>query len=160
MASQLLLDGEDNLITIVLHYKVKKNKYGNRQFSIIEEEKAEKMIAEFEKKKEAAAEGEEVHSDLESIATKWKPQTWQTNNSLLKQSMTYNKVSGTSELDWSAYQQNVFAFCLDSWDVTDGSGNPVPPTIENVGMLPSNIARALIENYDEALSVDDDEKKE
>lgn len=157
MASQLLLDGEDNLITIVLHYKQKKNKYGNRQFSIIEEAKAEKIIKEEAARKEA---GEEFESSLESIETKWKPQTWQTNNSLLKQSMTYNKVSGSSELDWSLYQQNVFAFCLNSWDVTDGNGSPVPPTIENVGMLPSNIARALIESYDEALSVDDEEKKE
>jgi len=157
MASQLLLDGEDNLITIVLHYREKKNKYGNRQFSIVDEKEAEKIIKEEEKRVEA---GEKLESELGSIKTKWKPQTWQTNNSLLKQSMTYNKVSGTSELDWSAYQQNVFAFCLNSWDVTDGAGNPVPPTIENIGMLPSNIARSLIESYDEALSVDDEEKKE
>lgn len=157
MASRLLLDGEDNLITIVLHYREKKNKHGNRQFSIVSEKEYEKIIKQEEIRRAA---GEEFENDLQTLETKWKPQTWQTNNSLLKQSMTYNKVSGTSELDWSAYQQNVFAFCLNSWDVEDEKGNPVPPTIENVGMLPSNIARALIESYDDALSVDDDEKKE
>tara|TARA_B100001778_G_scaffold334404_1_gene345620 strand:+ start:14240 stop:14692 length:453 start_codon:yes stop_codon:yes gene_type:complete len=150
MANQLLLGGDDDLIVIELHYQVKKNKHGQRQFRILSDEDVEKMPK--------PKEGEE--KAYETLETKWRPQTWQTNNELLKNSMSYNKVSGGSELDWSAYQQNVFRYCLSAWNVTDGEGRPVPPSIENVGMLPSNVARALIQRYDEALMIDEDEKKE
>lgn len=150
MASQLLLGGNDDLIVIELYYQVKKNARGQRQFRILTEKEAQAMAPQ--------EEGKEKHYEI--LETKWRPQTWQTNNSLLKNSMTYNKVSGASELDWSAYQQNVFKYCLQSWNVKDEQGNAVPPSPENVGMLPSNIARALIQKYDEALMIDDDEKKE
>ena len=150
MANQLLLGGDDDLIVIELHYQVKKNKQGQRQFRVLTDEEVEKIPE--------PKEGEEKKYD--TLETKWRPQTWQTNNELLKNSMTYNKVSGNSELDWSAYQQNVFRYCLSAWNLTDDEGNPVPPSIENVGMLPSNIARTLIQKYDDALMIDEDEKKE
>jgi hypothetical protein len=150
MANNLLLSSDSDLIVIELNYQVKANKHGQRQFKVL----TDKEVAEFPELKE----GED--SPFETLVTKWRPQTWQTNNSLLKNSMTYNNVSGNSELDWSSYQQNVFKYCLAEWDVTDDQGNPVPPTLENVGMLPSIIARALIQRYDEALMIDDEEKKE
>ena len=150
MANNLLLSSETDLIVIELHYQVKQNKHGQRQFRVL----TEKEAAEFPE----PAEGED--RPYETLVTKWRPQTWQTNNSLLKNSMTYNNVSGNSELDWSSYQQNVFKYCLAEWDVTDDQGNPVPPSIENVGLLPSVVARALIQNYDAALMIDDEEKKE
>lgn len=148
--NKLLLGGDNDLIIIDLYYQVKKNKHGQRQFRILTEKEVEDMPP--------LKEGEEPK--YEKLETRWRPQTWQTNNELLKNSMSYNKVSGGNELDWSAYQQNVFRYCLQSWNLTDNDGKPIPATLENVGMLPSNIARALIQRYDEALMIDDDEKKE
>ena len=150
MSNQLLLGGDNDLIIIELYYQVKKNKHGQRQFRIYTDEEVEKI--------EKPKEGEKPK--YETLETKWRPQTWQTNNELLKNSMTYNKVSGGSELDWSSYQQNVFRYCLHAWNLTDGEGRPIAPSLDNVGMLPSNIARALIQKYDEALMIDEDEKKE
>lgn len=149
MANQLLLDGNDDLISIDLHYQVKKSSKGQRQFRILTDEEAKKLNPE-----------EGAEKPYDTLETKWKPQTWQTNNSLIKSSTTYNTASGSSELDWSLYQQNIFKFCLESWNVTDDQGRPIPPTIENVGMLPSNVARYLIQLYNESQLIDEDEKKE
>lgn len=151
MTNGLLLGGDDDLISIDLHYQIKRKNNGHKYFRILTNEDVEKL-------KSSTAEGEEPPYD--TLETKWLPQTWQTNNELLKNSMTYNKVSGQSEVDWSAYQQNVFRYCLSAWNLTDEKGRPVPPTIENVGNLPSNIARALIQKYDDSMLVDEDEKKE
>lgn len=147
MANNLLLGGEEDLIEIVLYYKVKKNKRGYRQFLVLEEDEAKKKL-------------EAGDEDIQTLETKWKPSTWATNQSLLKQSMTYNSVSGQTELDWNSYQQNVFKFCLQGWNVTDDDGNPIPPDLDNIGMLPAIIARTLINKYDESLQMDEEEKKE
>lgn len=147
MASNLLLNSNEDLIRITIYYRVQKNKYGSRQFQILPEEKALELL-----KKE--------DSDVETLETYWSPQTWQVNNSISKQSMSYNKVHGNEEIDWSLYQQNIFKHCLKKWNVTDDDGNEIPPTPENVGMLPTMVARALLQEYNNSLSVDEEEKKE
>mgnify|MGYP001160049574 CR=1 FL=1 len=147
MPSNLLIDGQEDLIEIKLFYRVKKNNAGVRQFVVLDEEKGKKAI-------------EDGDDSVDCLVTKWSPQTWQMNNNLLKQSMTYNKISGNNEVDFSRYQDNVFRYCLKEWDVTDKDGSPIPPTPENVGQLPAAVAQALIRLYDSTITVDQEEKKE
>lgn len=147
MASNLLMNSEEDLITIIVYYKIKKGRHGGKQIVIIEEKEAQNAL-------------ESGDTDIETLETRWKPQTWQTNNSLIKNSMTYNKIAGSEQIDWAAYNQNIFRYCLEAWNVTDSTGSAIPPTPENVGKLPSNVAQTLIRKYEDSLSLDDEEKKE
>jgi hypothetical protein len=145
MANSILLGGNESLIHIPLYYKIKLNKYGVRQFKVLDEDEAKKLL-------------EKPESGVEILNTKWKPQTWQMNNHLLKNSTSYDQASGTHQIDFTKYQDNVFTNCLVEWDMIDEKGQPIPVNPKTVGMLPSSIAQSLIRKYDSSLNIDEEEQ--
>ena len=145
MAKSVLLDGDENLIHIPLYYKVKKK--GNiRQYKILTEEEGKSLLAASD-------------ADVEVLNTKWKPQTWQLNTFLIKNSTSYDQVSASKEFDFQKYRENVFAHCLVEWDMVDDKGQIIPVSPKVVGQLPHTIAHALVKKYDELLAIDEEEQK-
>jgi len=147
MPSDLLMTGAEDLIEVDIYYKARRNESGFRSHTILSEDEGKKAM-------EAEDEGVDV------LSTKWSAQTWQLNNSIMKESTNYNKISGNQDVDWTAYQNKMIQYCLREWNVTLPDGTPVPPTVDNVGMMPANIVASLIKKYDASMKVDEEEKKE
>lgn len=144
MSQSILMEGNETLIHIPLYFKIKINKYSVRQFKILDDEEGKKLL-------------NQEGSGVEVLNTKWKPQTWQMNNFLLKNSTTYNQANGNNEVDFAKYQSNVFDNCLAEWDMVDEKGQPIPVSPKTIGMLPTTIAHALIRRYDSSLTIDEEE---
>jgi hypothetical protein len=145
MAKSMLVKS-DELVTITIYYQVRANRFGIRQYKILEEEEFKKL----------AASGS-VEAD--SLTTKWSVPTWHTNNYLVRSSTFYSPSDGASKIDWSKYQDNLFKTCLKEWDVEDDDGKTVPVTVETIGSLPSVIASALLDKYNGCLSLEEEDKK-
>lgn len=145
MAKSLLVQ-EDELITIITYYTVTTNKYNVKQYKILQEDDAKDLITKGDK-------------NVDSLATKWIVPTWNSSSFVLKSSTFYNPSEGTNRLDWSKYQENLFRTCLKEWDITDANGEILPVSLESVGKLPKDIAYALLEAYEKAITVEDDERK-
>lgn len=144
MANSILLEGNENLIHIPLYYKIKTNRFGVRQFKVFDDEEGRKLL-------------EKAEPDVEVLNTKWKPQTWQMNNFLLKNSTSYDQASGSQQLDFTKYQDNVFTNCLVEWDMIDAKNQPVPVGSKTIGMLPSVIAQSLMRRYESSLRIDEED---
>ena len=145
MPKTFLVKNED-LITIVLFFKSKINKFGVRQYKIVDEDEAKQLIAKND-------------TSIDTLTTKWVVPTWQLNTSLLRQSTFYNPSDGSNKLDWAKYQDNLFKTCLKEWDISDEEGNVVPVSSESIGNLPSVIATALLQAYESSISMEEDERK-
>jgi hypothetical protein len=145
MAKSLLVK-DDELITIITYYSVATNKYNIKHFKILEEDKAKELLAKGD-------------TSVDSLTTKWIVPTWNSSSYVLRSSTFYNPADGNNRLDWSKYQENLFKTCLKEWDVTDNYGQPVPLSLEAIGSLPKDIAYALLDAYEKAISLEDDERK-
>lgn len=145
MAKTLLIQNEE-LITLVLFFKTKVNKFGVRQYKIIDEEEAKGLLAKND-------------PSVDTLTTKWVIPTWQTNTSILRQSTFYNPADGANKIDWSKYQDNLFKTCMREWDILDEQGNVMPVTSETIGNLPSIIATELLQMYEKSITMEEDERK-
>jgi hypothetical protein len=145
MAKSLLVK-EEELITIVLFYKSKANKFGVRQYKIIDEDEAKALIAKGDK-------------DIDSLTTKWVIPTWQSNSYILRSSTFYSPSEGINRLDYNKYQDNLFKTCLKEWDIVDENDKKVTINNESIGNLPSVIATALLELYEKSLTIEDEDQK-
>lgn len=146
MSNSILLGGDEDLIHIPLYFQVKRNAHGVRQFKIYEEEEAKKLME---------SEGHEI----EVLNTKWKPQTWQLNSHLLKNSTSYNQATGQNDIDFNKYQDNLFNTSLVEWDMVDGNGKNIAVSPTTIGQLPISIASELIKLYQESTSIAEEELK-
>jgi len=144
--AKMLLSQNEELISLVLYYQVKNNKYGIRQYKILEEDEAKSLISKGDK-------------EIDILSTKWSLPTWRSNSNIVRSSTFYNPSDGTNRLDWSRYEDNVFKTCLKEWDVVDENNQPVPVNQDTIGYLPVPIASALLQKYNKCLSLDEDEKK-
>lgn len=144
MAESILMQGEDSLVHIPLYYRVRKNKNGSRRFQILEDDEGKLLL-------------DKENSDVQCLNTKWKPQTWSMNNNLLKSATAYNQATGSQDIDFTKYQENVFSTCMADWDMVDGKEQPIPVNEQTIGLLPANIAQALIRKYDKSLTLDEEE---
>ena len=146
MAKSILLDGQESLIDIPLYYKVRTNKYGVHNFQILSDEEGKKAAAQEE-------------SDIETLNTRWRPQTWQMNNHLMKHSTSYNQASGTQDIDFQKYRDNVVTECLVEWDMVDPNGQAIPVSEKTIGQMPSVIVNELIRRYDQAMTYNEEEQE-
>lgn len=146
MPNSILIGGDEDLIHIPLYFQIKKNKHGIRQFRIYKEDEAKNLM-------------EKEDHKIEVLNTKWKPQTWQLNTHLLKNSTTYNQATGQNDIDFTKYQDNLFSTSLIEWDMVDDKNNPIPVSPTTIGQLPVAIAIELIRLYQNSTSLDEDEIK-
>ncbi len=145
MARSILLDGDEHLIHIPLYYKIKKK--GNiRQFRILTEDEGKELLAKGD-------------AEVEVLNTKWKPQTWQLNTFVVKNSTSYDQASGDRTFDGIKYRENIFANCLVEWDMVDDKNQVIAINPKTIGQLPHVIAKALVGKYDEVMTIDEEEQK-
>ena len=145
MPKSMLLDGENSLIHIPIYFKEKKNKHGHHYYAILDEDEG--------KKKQTVE-----NSGVDVLNTKWKPQTWQMNNHLLKHSTSYNQATGSQDIDFTKYRDNIISECMTDWDMVDDKGAPIPVNPKTVGLLPANIVNELIRRYDGIMQLDEEEQ--
>ena len=145
MSKSMLLDGEEALIHIPIYFKEKKNKHGHRSFVILNEADGKKSLV-------------EENSGVDVLNTKWKPQTWQMNNHLFKNSTSYNQATGSQDIDFTKYRNNIINECMIEWDMVDGKGAIIPVNAQSIGLLPANIVNELIKQYDSMMQVDEEEQ--
>jgi len=144
--AKMLFSKNEELITITLYYKVQTNKFGVRQYKILEEDEAKTRISEGDK-------------NVDILSSKWLIPTWKSNSHLIRSSTFYNPSDGQNKVDWSKYQDNVFKNCLKEWDIVDENNVDVPINTDTIGSLPVVIASALLNKYESSLALEEEDQK-
>ena len=144
--AKMLFSKNEELITITVYYRVKTNKFGVRQYKILEEEEAKTAISNGDK-------------DVDILTSKWAVPTWKSNSHLIRSSTFYNPSDGQNKVDWSRYQDNIFKNCLKEWDVFDENNTIVPINADTIGSLPVVVASALLDKYEKSLSLEEEDRK-
>jgi hypothetical protein len=110
-----------------------------------------------------------VKVDAESIPEKekeaWtkasftlKPLTWKQHNDI-QRAATVNRGPGMgSDLDWVLYKERKLVTILKSWDAKDSDGKAVPVNQENIFKLCPQVAEALLNEFDKATVLGDEER--
>lgn len=141
------LFGSDNLIDIEVNYKVEKNKSGVKHIKILNDDDVAKIKADIS-----------TANEVKTLSTKWIQQTWAAANELLKRATIYNHQTSQQDIDWTAYRDARLKSCLVEWDAKDKNDSPIPCNEFTINKLHANVALALLERYDKATSIDEEEK--
>ena len=88
-----------------------------------------------------------------------KPLSWKNHNDI-QRAATVNKGPGMgSELDWVLYKEKKLLAVLTGWDAKDRDGKAIPVTEENIFRLNFQVAEALLQEFDKATILGDEERK-
>jgi hypothetical protein len=136
----------EELIDIRVYYTRKKTKYGSNQLIILDDSKAEKML-----------EDEEMRDSVEMINSKWQSLTWAAQNDLMRKTQRTG-TDGVPDFDYIAYSQLRVSKCLKDWDIKDDAAARIEVTDNNIERMPAQIIRAMLDKYDEATSVSQEEE--
>ena len=102
---------------------------------------------------------EKDRAKYEKMAFSMRPLSWKQHNDI-QRAATVNKGPGMgSELDWVLYKEKKLCAVLVGWDAKDKEGKAVPVTEENIFKLNFQIAEALLQEFDKATILGDDERK-
>jgi len=152
-----LISKKEQLMHIPLYY-IEKEVRGFTKIIILEEEKAKKMIAEQESKKE-----EKTKVKVECLNTFWKPLTWKEQNQITKLcQVTGNNAEGTPsiiDIDYFKLRDLRIKMCLKKWDMKDEEGKAIEANPTNIDLLSADVVYALSARYDEAMNLTEDEIK-
>jgi len=141
------LINKDQLAHIPLYYLEKTSKNGFVKYVILEDDKAQEMLQDEAKK-----------AEVKVLNTNWKVLTWKQQNVITKKATVFTN-DGQQDLDLFEYRDQRIKTCLHSWDLTDDRGVPIAATAENIDQLPSEFVFALINKYDKATSLTEEEQK-
>jgi len=87
-----------------------------------------------------------------------KPLTWKQHNDI-QRAATVNRGPGMgSDLDWVLYKERKLVTVLKSWDAKDASDKPIPVNQENIFRLCPQIAEALLNEFDKATVLGEEER--
>lgn len=166
-----------HLIDIQAFYTLKTFKNGYVKFNILSntdldliQKQNQDAKAEFEKQeqeKKASDESYEIQEyktpekyDIQVLNTKWKEISWDDQNSILRNSIRKDQMTGQDELDNVNYNDTLLKQALVEWDLKDDSGQPIPCSPEMIGRLPYAILRNLMSKYEKIVFLgEEDEKK-
>jgi hypothetical protein len=88
-----------------------------------------------------------------------RPLTWKQHNDI-QRAATVNRGPGMgSELDWVMYKEKKLCAVLIGWDAKDKEGKPIPVNEENIFRLNFQVAEALLQEFDKATILGDEERK-
>jgi hypothetical protein len=88
-----------------------------------------------------------------------RPLTWKQHNEVQRAS-TVNRGPGMgSDLDWVLYKERKLCTVLVGWDAKDKNDKPVPVTEERIFNLCPQIAETLLQEFDRATIMGDEERK-
>jgi len=111
-----------------------------------------------------------VESNLEEVPEKnrdkyekhvftLRPLTWKQHNDI-QRAATVNRGPGIgSDLDWVLYKERKLCTVLAGWDAKDKDGKDVPVNDSNIFKLNPHVAEALLQEFDKATIMGDDDRK-
>jgi len=136
---------DENLIEIKLYYTFKK-KGNSKILLILEDEKAEKMLADEDKK-----------AEVEFLTTYWSIMNWNEQNSSVNHAYSRtNEQTGEKIFDHVAYRDIIIKSCLKKWDIAvDGQAVPVTP--DAINRLPGDIVMGIYSKYEKELDYSEEE---
>ena len=139
---------EPNLIEIKLYYTVIKIQGENKKLVVLDDTKAEKMIADTTNKNEVL-----------TFITRWSMLNWQEQNVILAKSSMRSNNKGETLWDGNVYRDAVVKSSLKEWDLKYPNGSLVPVTPEAIDKLPSDVIIALYNKYIKITEITEDELK-
>src|ERR1035437_2983917 len=139
--SDIFFDNE--LIDIELNYTVQKNKSGVNQVIILDNDKVTIMKADPLQREK-----------VKSIKTKWRPLTWAASNEHLSRSTDYNHHTNEQNSNYTKFRDAKIKSCLVDWDCKDDTGQKIPCVQDRINKLHVNVALALLNEFDKAISPD------
>jgi hypothetical protein len=102
---------------------------------------------------------EKDRSKYEKCVFSMRPLGWKIHNDI-QRSATVNRGPGMgSELDWVLYKERKLCAVLVGWDAKDKEGRAIPVTEENIFRLNFQVAEALLQEFDKATVLGEDERK-
>ncbi len=140
------IQNKDFAIEIKVYYKIA-DIHGIKKIVIVEDEKAEKLLA-----------NEETAKGIECLTTKWSGLTWKEQTEISQKAFVKN-YDGNRQFDPIIYRDIILKKCLKMWDALDSNGKIVPITPESIDALPGNVAFALYNKYEEILNYTEEELK-
>ena len=138
---------EEELIPVVVHYR----KSGHQFIAYADARFATEKIP------------EELRKKFKKLTVQMKPLTWGMYNNL-QDSATIDTEDGKRRFVYKIYKENRLKTLIMKWDAMNvnsaGDVVAVPPTEDNILKLSPDIAEAILESYENAsLMTDEDEKK-
>jgi hypothetical protein len=141
-----LISPEPEKIEIELYYKEKKINNGGSVIIVIDDEDAEKMLQDEEKK-----------DKVKKLKTQWKILDWQHQNRITAESRVFTP-EGLQDIDPIKYRDLRIKSGLIGWDIKYNDKD-VPVTPEMIDKLPPQVVFALVQKYDQATTIDEEEAK-
>lgn len=135
---------EGDIVHITVYYTFKTHPDGSKQVLVLNDEKAKKMMEDPNKKK-----------DVFMLNTKWKPLLWRDEHEIMK-ICTKSTDTGMPEVDWMRVRYERVKKQLIDWDL-EYENMKIPVTEENVGKLPSSVAWAMVNKFEERTSISQEE---
>jgi len=139
----LFFSAEKELVCFPLFFQMKENKFGIKRLTVLEEEKAKKIMS-------------DPKHIVQVLNTKWRLASWEDQNKMMKQCQVPNEITGQTEIDWGKYRDTRIKSLLAEWDITVSDGK-VAVTPEYIDKLPADLVLALYEKYNEMTQITDDE---
>lgn len=95
---------------------------------------------------------------FEKVTFTMKPLTWRQHNEI-QRAATVTKPGLGSDLDWVTYKERKLCTVLTGWDANTKDGKPIPVTDENILRLSPQVAELLLNEFDHATVMGDEERK-
>lgn len=141
------LFGSQQNLEIELFYKIEKTKNGQVVPLVITEDEYNKLKVDDKQKDKA-----------KSLRTQWRMPTWRAANELLEASTYWNHMKQENDINWNRYRDQRLKALLLSWDAKTPTGEDIPCNEETINMLHQNIALSLLNKYDEATRVTEEDE--
>lgn len=140
-------------IEIKLYFYEKKSSDGFDKIIILTNDE----VKEIEKKR--ATDSKTKYPEIECLTTKWKKLSWELQNAISEQCSVIDNITGESHFNWIRFRDLRLKRCMFSWDLKDEDKNPVPLNDMSINSLPNDVALSLINSYDSATALKDEDRK-
>jgi hypothetical protein len=101
---------------------------------------------------------EKDRAKYEKVTFSMKPLTWKQHNDIQRASIIDRGPMGR-EIDWVNYKERKLCAVLKGWDVKDKNDKPIPVNDENIFRLCPQVAENLLNAFDTATIMGDEERK-
>jgi hypothetical protein len=138
----------NDLVTVKLYYTFKSVDSG-KKLVILEDDKAEELLKDEEKK-----------GEVEVIDSKWRNLNWKEQNEVTEASYSRfsDPTTGERQFNFAAYRDAIIKRCLKEWNLTLNN-NVVPVSAENIDRLPGLVVLALFQKFEDIASYNEEEVK-
>jgi hypothetical protein len=128
-------------------------------------EKYKKDLEDYNKRKEANTllENEKAPEkpklDLLTLNTKWRTMDFATSLEIQESTVSTNYETNRYEVNIHRRSLMLLSKSLAEWDIRDEEGQAVPINEYNIGQLPTEVAEALLQEYENVVNIKPERKK-